>query len=54
LATGLITEQSTKIYGADANLTDIFGRTAKVLARKKGNSAVVDLLPDPPAPESEQ
>jgi hypothetical protein len=24
------------------------------LARKKGNSAVVDLLPDPPAQESKQ
>ena len=34
--------------GADANVTDIFGRTAKLLAQKKGNSAVVDLLPDPP------
>ena len=41
-------------HGADANLTDTFGRTAKVLAQIKGNSAVVDLLPDPPAPESEQ
>jgi len=40
--------------GADANLTDIFGRTAKLLAQKKGNSAVVDLLPDPVAQESEQ
>jgi ankyrin repeat protein len=41
-------------HGADANLTDTFGRTAKLLAQKKGNSAVVDLLPDPPAPENEQ
>ena len=41
-------------HGADANLTDIFGRTAKFLAQKKGNSAVVDLLPDPPAQVSEQ
>ena len=41
-------------HGADANLTDIFGRTARVLAQKKGNTAVVDLLPDPPAQESEQ
>lgn len=36
-------------HGADPNLTDIFGRSAKVLAAKKGNTAVVDLLPDPPA-----
>ena len=36
-------------HGADANLTNIFGKTAKILAQKKGNSAVVDLLPDPPA-----
>jgi hypothetical protein len=35
--------------GADANLTDVFGNTAKILAEKKGNSAVVDLLSDPPA-----
>ena len=40
-------------HGADANLTDIFGRTAKILAQKKGNSAVVDLLPDLPAQVSE-
>jgi len=37
---------------ADPNLTDIFGRTAKLLAQKKGNTAVVELLPDPPAPSS--
>jgi ankyrin repeat protein len=36
-------------HGADPNLTDIFGRSAKELASKKGNTAVVDLLPDPPA-----
>jgi ankyrin repeat protein len=41
-------------HGADANRTDTFGRTAKFLAQKKGNSAVVDLLPDPPALEDEQ
>ena len=41
-------------HGADANLTDTFGRTAKILAEKKGNSAVVELLPDPPAQESEK
>ncbi len=35
--------------GADANLTDVFGNTAKILAEKKGNSAVVDLLSEPPA-----
>jgi ankyrin repeat protein len=38
-------------HGADANLTDIFGRTAKVLAQKKGNSAVVDMLSNPPKHE---
>jgi len=37
-------------HGADANLTDKFGRTAKGMAQKRGNSAVVDLLPDPPSP----
>jgi ankyrin repeat protein len=41
-------------HGADPNLTDFFGRTAKILAQEMGKSAVVDLLPDPPAPESEQ
>jgi len=41
-------------HGADPNLTDSSGRTAKLLAQKKNNSAVVDLLPDPPAQESEQ
>lgn len=40
-------------HGADPQLTDTFGRTAKLLAQKKGNSAVVDLLPDPPPQESE-
>ncbi len=39
-------------HGANSNLTDAFGRTAKVLAQKKGNSAVVDLLPDPTSPVS--
>jgi len=38
-------------HGADPNLRDSSGRTAKLLAQKKGNSAVVDLLPDPPAQE---
>lgn len=41
-------------HGADASLTDTFGRSAKLLAQKKGNSAVVDLLPDPVAQGSEQ
>jgi ankyrin repeat protein len=36
--------------GADPSLTDIFGNTAASLAEKKGNSAVVDLLSDPPGP----
>ncbi|MEP5763116.1 MAG: ankyrin repeat domain-containing protein [Halieaceae bacterium] len=36
--------------GADTQLTDIFGRTAKVLAEKKGNKAVVDLLAAPATP----
>lgn len=40
-------------HGADTNLKDIFGRTAKILAEKKGNSAVVDLLSDRPTQESE-
>ena len=35
-------------HGADAGLTDYFGETAKTLAEKKGNSAVVELLSDPP------
>jgi len=34
--------------GADPNLTDLMGRTAKALAKAKGNSAIVELLPDPP------
>lgn len=34
--------------GADPNLTDLRGRTAKTLAKAKGNSAIVELLPDPP------
>ena len=41
-------------HGADPNITNIFGKTAKMLAKDRGNSDVVDLLPDPPAPESEQ
>ena len=41
-------------HGADPDLTDSSGRTAKMLAQKKGNTAVVDLLPDPPAQENEQ
>ena len=40
-------------HGADADLKDIFGRTAKILAEKKGNSAVVDLLTDRPTRESD-
>lgn len=39
--------------GADANLTDIFGRTAEGLAQKKGNSAVTDILSNLPKPETE-
>lgn len=35
-------------HGADAGLTDIFGNTAMSLAERKGNSAVVELLADPP------
>jgi len=38
-------------HGADPQLTDSFGRTAKLLAEKKGNTAVIDLLPDPPESE---
>jgi len=34
-------------HGADTSLTDIFGRSALMLAEKKGNSAVVELLSDP-------
>lgn len=41
-------------HGADANLTDIFGKTAKSLAQERGNSDVIDLLPDPPAQVGEQ
>ena len=40
-------------HGADANLTDRFGRTAKVLAQKKGNSAVVAILSNTANPEAE-
>ncbi len=39
-------------HGADPSLTDIFGKTAKGVAQDRGNSAVVDLLPDPPAPDA--
>jgi ankyrin repeat protein len=35
-------------HGADPHPADVFGRTAKILAEKKGNVAVVELLPDPP------
>lgn len=41
-------------HGADADLTDYFGDTAKTLAEKKGNSAVVELLSDPPETAGEQ
>jgi ankyrin repeat protein len=40
-------------HGADASLTDIFGRTAKVLAEKKGNSSVVDMLSELPPQEND-
>ena len=40
--------------GADPQLTDTFGRTAKLLAQKKGNTAVANLLPDSPIAESKQ
>ena len=36
--------------GADPALHDNFGTTAKIIAQKKGHSAVVDLLANPPAP----
>lgn len=39
-------------HGADPSLTDIFGRTARLLAELKGNSAVVALLPESPTTES--
>jgi ankyrin repeat protein len=35
-------------HGADPQLTDTFGRTAKLLAQKKGNTAVLGMLPDSP------
>ena len=57
LAAGWGNEELVKVlleHGADASLTDIFGKTAKGLAQEMGHSAVVDLLPDPPAQESEQ
>jgi hypothetical protein len=41
-------------HGADPQLTDTFGRTAKLLAEKKGNAAVVGLLSGPPVQESER
>jgi len=40
--------------GADPSLHDNFGATAEIIARKKGNSAVVDLLANPPAPADGQ
>jgi ankyrin repeat protein len=40
-------------HGADADFKDIFGRTAKDLAGKKGNSAMVDILSDLPPQEGE-
>lgn len=39
-------------HDANPNLTDRFGRTAKLLAEQMGNTAVVALLPDAPAPGS--
>jgi len=39
-------------HGADASVTDLFGRTAEVLAQKKGNSAVVEILSGLPKPEA--
>ena len=39
--------------GADPALHDNFGATAEVFAQKKGHSAVVDLLANPPAPADE-
>lgn len=41
-------------HGADPQLTDIFGRTAKILAEKKGNAAMVELLSDPQVAKSEK
>lgn len=41
-------------HGADASLTDIFGRTARILAELKGNSTVVAMLPETPEQVSEQ
>jgi ankyrin repeat protein len=35
-------------HGADPHVTDRFGRTAKQLAQKKGNTAVLGMLPDSP------
>jgi len=40
--------------GADPALHDNFGATAEVIAQKKGHSAVVDLLANPPAPTDGQ
>lgn len=39
--------------GADPSIEDNFGVSAATMAQERGNSAVVDLLPDPSAPESE-
>ena len=41
-------------HGADADLTDYFGDTAKTLAEKKGNSAAVELLSGPTDTAGEQ
>jgi uncharacterized protein len=38
-------------HGADTSLKDVFGRTARDLAERKGNSAMAELLSDPRAPE---
>ena len=40
--------------GADPAIKDNFGGSAVSMAKERGHSAVVDLLPDSPAPESEQ
>jgi ankyrin repeat protein len=41
-------------HGSDADMTDSLGRSALILAEKKGNSAVVELLSEPKSePQSE-
>ena len=35
-------------HGADPDVTDAFGRTARLLAEMKGNTAVLGMLPDSP------